>query len=759
LHTVSQARPLLLAVDDLQWADGGTVALLFHLGRRLAGSRILLACTLRPEALQDTIDPKGLERPLGSVLHELAREWGDVWVDLDRADGRAFVEAYVDSEPNRLGAGFRHTLYDHTEGNPLFTVELLRSFERQGALVREEAGHWIEAPGLDWEHVPARVEAVIARHLAGLPDEDRVLLGAASVQGDQFIVEVAARVLGWDEDAAAQRLSGPLHSRHRLVEAVSLDRLPSSGQRLSRYRFRHWLLQRVTYGSLDAVARARLHEETGRALEAIYAPPAGQAEAEQAPSEASGQAQTLALALARHYEAAGLPLKAARALHDAGRQATALSAFREAVHHFDHGLALLVDEPPSPERLETERLLRVARLIPQRSLVGTASSEVEGALARARQAGAGEAQGRTRLMTLEAEVGYLVSRGLLEGALRVAAQMLELATQEGDEGAVAHANFWFGFVHNLMGDPLEAVSQFDWIFARQIAGEAKLRAAIGYDITVHALTFSGINQWFLGEPEQALRRSTQAVTRALELGDLLGQAFASACGCTTLFLLRSDAAALQERAELCQRVCEEEGFAQWQYFADVFLGWLAVMRGEDLAGIEHMRRAMAAWQDAGMVVGSDALVVVLADGCLAAASRRPAGDDEERARLLAIALAAVERWIGPDVPCGQAYQAELHRLRGELLLARGGLAAAEEALACFQQAFDLGREKGALAWELRAAMSLVRLRQRPGAAFAAELAEARQCLCEVYSRFTEGFAFPDLQEAAALIGEEVESAA
>jgi hypothetical protein len=322
---------------------------------------------------------------------------------------------------------------------------------------------------------------------------------------------------------------------------------------------------------------------------------------------------------------------------------------------------------------------------------------------------------------------------------------------EATGGAFAHANFWFGFVHNLMGDPLKAVSHFDCVFAQQTAGEARLRAAIGYDITVHALTFSGINQWFLGEPEQALRRSTQAVTRALELGDLLGQVFASACGSTTLFLLRSDAAALQERAELCRRVCEEEGLAQWQYFAGVFLGWLAVMRGVDLAGIERMQRAVAAWQGAGMVVGIDALVVVLADGCLAAANRHSAGDTE-RARLLAVGVVAVESWIGPDVPCGQAYQAELHRLRGELLLARDGLAAASEALACFGRALQLGRDKGALAWELRAAMSLVRLQQMQGEPCAAELAEAQQSLREVYGRFTEGFDFPDLRDAAALIG-------
>jgi len=362
-------------------------------------------------------------------------------------------------------------------------------------------------------------------------------------------------------------------------------------------------------------------------------------------------------------------------------------------------------------------------------------------------------------MTLEAEISQMVSRGQFEGALRVAEQMLKPATEEGDEGSVAHARYWFGFGYNLMGDPRKAVSHFDWIFARQRPGGwPKLRTAIGYDITVHALTFSGINQWFLGYPEQALRHSTLAVTRALELGDLYGQAFASACGSTALFLLRSDAAALQERAELAQRVCEEQGLAQWHDFADVFLGWLAVMRGDDF-GIERMQRGVSTWQGTGMVVGTDALVVVLADGCLAAAKRHPtvgrpevADHNGEHARLLAIGLAAVERWIGPDVPCGQAYQAELRRLRGELLLARDGLAAAEDALACFERALQLAREQGALGWELRAAMSLVRLWQFQGAAYAAELAEARPCLAAVYGRFTEGFAFPDLLDAAALLG-------
>ena len=81
-------------------------------------------------------------------------------------------------------------------------------------------------------------------------------------------------------------------------------------------------------------------------------------------------------------------------------------------------------------------------------------------------------------------------------------------------------------------------------------------------------------------------------------------------------------------------------------------------------------------------------------------------------------------------------------MKGELLLERDGLAAAGEALACFQQSLQLGREMDALAWELRAAMSLVRLRERQGEAYAAELAEARSLLRDVYERFTEGLPSP-----------------
>jgi tetratricopeptide (TPR) repeat protein len=678
---------------------------------------------------------------IGIILRELVREWGEVRIDLDRVDGRAFVEAYVDGEPNCLGAVFRQALYDHTGGNPLFTVELLRSFERQGMLVQDGAGRWVETPRLNWNVYPAQVEAVIAGNLADLPEEDRALLQVAAVQGEQFIAEVAFRVLGWDERVAIRRLSSSLSTRHRLVGAVSLERLASTGQRLSHYRFRHSLIQRSAYSSLDAVERAQLHEATGQTLESIYA--------------ADGdKPQGLATALAWHYEAAGLHLAAGRALLDAGNQASRLSAFRQALNLFEHGLALLADEPHSPDRNEMIQLLEAARLNPKRNLEGMGSAELAGAWQRAIEAGAGEAQGRAMLLTLEAEADLLVSRGQFQAAHIVAERMLAEAAQCGDEAFLAIAHWFFGFVSNLMGHPLEAESHFDWNLDRLTPQRrAELHAAIGQDLLAYTLTFSAMDLWFLGYPEQARLRSAQAVSSALEQGDLFGQAVASAVGCTVLFLLRSDEAALQERSELCRRLTQQHSIAMWQQYAEVFLGRLAIHHGEDSVGIEHMHRAIAAWQAMGMAIGTDSLVMVMADGCLAAAHRMPSTDEDRRPGLLATALAAIEPLLGPQVPCGQSYQAELYRLKGELLLERDGLAAADEALKCFERALQLGLEMGALAWELRAAMSLVRLRKCQGNQHATELVEARQHLHNLYERFTEGFGFPDLIDAAALISE------
>ena len=88
--------------------------------------------------------------------------YGEVEVNLGQTEGQGFVDAFVDFEPNRLGDAFRETLYRQTGGHPLFTVELLRGMEERGDLVQDAEGCWIVGEALDWETLPARVEAVFA---------------------------------------------------------------------------------------------------------------------------------------------------------------------------------------------------------------------------------------------------------------------------------------------------------------------------------------------------------------------------------------------------------------------------------------------------------------------------------------------------------------------------------------------------------------------------------------------------------------------
>jgi DNA-binding SARP family transcriptional activator len=268
LQALARRRPLVLVLDDLQWVDPDSANLLFHLGRRLAGSRILIAGAYRPEDV--TRVTTQARHPLDAIINELQSLYGEIRVDLDEADGRRFVEALLDSESNHLDQAFRQTLYRHTRGHPLFTVELLRGLQERGDLLQDEAGYWIAGPNLDWERLPPRAEAVIAERLQRLPRDWRKLLAAASVQGETFIAEVLAEATGVNEAEVVECLSGPLSKQHRLVEARGRE---SSGDKsLSIYQFRHNLYQKYLYQSLDVVERGRLEEATHAILEAPRTP-------------------------------------------------------------------------------------------------------------------------------------------------------------------------------------------------------------------------------------------------------------------------------------------------------------------------------------------------------------------------------------------------------------------------------------------------------------------------------------------------------
>lgn len=263
LSALSQRFPLLILLDDLQWADPASAGMLFHLGSHLQRARILILGAYRPEEVSFLWHQN--RHPLARVLNEFQRRFGDIEVNLSRAYGEAFVQAYLDNLPNRFDRRFREMVFRHTQGNPLFTVELLQAMQARGELVKDETGYWATIPDQDWEHIPERVEAVLAERVGRLDSESRSLLEAASVQGEIFSPSVLAWVTGSTEVQICTCLSGTLDKQHHLVKALNPGSLDGSQE--ACYRFRHLLMQKYLYQHLDEVERALLQEATAIALQ------------------------------------------------------------------------------------------------------------------------------------------------------------------------------------------------------------------------------------------------------------------------------------------------------------------------------------------------------------------------------------------------------------------------------------------------------------------------------------------------------------
>jgi len=714
LHALAQRAPLLLALDDLQWADLGSTSLLFHLGRRLAGSRILVVGAYRPEEV--ALGRGGERHPLERVVNELRRQFGEILVDLGQAERWTFLEALLDSEPNRLDSAFRKMLYQQTGGHPLFTIELLRGLQERGDLQRDAQGRWIEGPALDWETMPARVEAVIAERISRLARPLRGLLRAACVEGELFTAEAAARISGTDEQEMFRWLSGELDRVHRLVRAHSIVRV--NGQRLSRYRFQHILFQKYLYGSMDQVERANLHEQVGLALERLYSAP--------------GQAETISVQLALHFWKAGLTEKALRYLQEAGERAMRLSAY-ESRAHLNRALDLLMTLPESPQRAEQELALQLA--LGKAWMNEIPVAEWEKSITRARELCQQLGKTPELIQALgEMSIFHYVRADHRRGR-ELAEEALKLAQQDEDPLLAALSHWELGFITFSMGEYATAHAHLAQVimFYNSQAHHQRFIALRSSDPGASALAYDACCLWCLGYPEKASKRSQEALTLAHALNEPFALIDTICYGGAMFNSMRRDWSALAENAaELCD-LSRKLSYASWLSLGMTYQGEALAMQGELEAGIAHMREGIAVMEAVG------ARCHLVGTLCILAEAQAGAGRVAEALETLAEGLARVEE-------SGERHwQAELYRLRGELLLAQGAEAEGEASL---RRALETARRQGAKAWELRAALSLSRLWQSQG-----RPAAARELLGEVYNWFTEGFDTADLRAAKALLDE------
>ena len=423
LHTVTQQQPLLLILDDIQWADAASITLLFHLGRRLvdADSKLLITCAYRPEEV--AMGRNGERHPLAKVLSEFKLAFGDVWVDLRRAkkgEDRKFVDALLDIERNQLGERFRAALFDRTGGHPLFTVEILRAMQERADLLRDADGTWIEGPTLDWEVIPARVEAVIEERIDRLDPELQDILTIASVEGELFTAQVVAQVQKVPERATLRRLSQDLERQQWLVREQG--EVYTGRTRLSRYRFGHILFQDYLYKRLSQGERRLLHRDVAAALEKLN----------------EGQLDEIAVQLAQHFHKAGDYRQAFRYFCLAAKRAVHLYESGEAITHYTRAIQLA--ERVSPDAVSLAKLHRGRGLAFERlGEFDQAHADHSATLQIAHAAGEQQVEWRANLDLgrLWASRDYNQARDYFEAAL-------ELARRIGEPTFLADSLNWMG---------------------------------------------------------------------------------------------------------------------------------------------------------------------------------------------------------------------------------------------------------------------------------------------------------------------------
>jgi predicted ATPase len=716
LEILSRQHPLLLLLDDLQWIDQGSLNLLFHLGQHLRGGRILILGAYRPEDVKRGLN--GETHPLVDVVNELQRIYGFDQVDLEQAGGPPFIDALLDSEPNQLDEEFRQSLFSQTGGHALFTVELLNGLRERGDLIKDENGNWVNRAPLEWDILPARIEAVIAARIARLPDICRQALTIASVEGEAFTAEVVAHIQNAPAQDTVRCLSGDLSRRHRLVTAQSRQLL--GDQHLSHYRFQHYLIQHYIYSDLDPVERTDLHEAVGDTLEKLYA-------------AREADLATIFGQLAWHYQEAGVLEKAIEYCQKAGKRAWQLSAAHESITYLKQGLDLLHQLPVSPERKQQELTLQIELVPALQASKGFAAPEVQATYDRIYLLSQQVGETPQLFFTRSLLGSYYMTSGQYHNSLKLGQKNFEMGQRLQDGLQTALARLIMAANYSQLDEFDRCQEHLDKMLAfYNYRQHHALSIHFGIDPGVNTLVWAALVLWIRGYPDQAEQQSQKAINLANILDHPFSQTTALEVGAGIMHIMARNYREARADLERSLAIADSQNFGLFQVEGRFYQGFLLVAGGHTDEGLEQMKQSLAAWRATGMRIMHSVVMGLLAQAL------QQAGQVEEGLQALDQAFSWVEERDE------RIYEAELYRIKGDLLQLRGTETAAVET--AYRQAVTIARRQAAKSWELRATMSLAKLWQTQG-----QIIEARSTLSSVFDWFTEGFETPDLQDALALL--------
>jgi predicted ATPase/class 3 adenylate cyclase len=701
----AEHQPVLFVVEDLHWIDPSSLDLLTQLIEHVPQTRQLMVFSFRPESFRPELVPPWLEDP------------GLERLNLNRLDREASVRVMTEIAGMPVPTELLDQLVEKADGVPLYLEELTKLVIEQG-LIRHGNGRLDSARPRPPLAIPATLADSLTARLDRLSDAKGVAqLGAAI--GRQFSYELLAAVSKRTASVDSRALWRNLA---RLVDAGLL--FVEHNPRGETYAFKHALIQDAAYESLLRTTRVQYHRHIAQALTEQF----------------SAMVETTPELLAHHYTQAGMIAESVPYWLGAGQRARYASANPEAIAHLTTGLDLLADLPAGPERADTELQFRLTLGPAYMAIRGYAAPEVEACYQRARELCRELGDTPQLVPVLHGLWTYHIVRAQHADALALGEQVLELVAATNDDGLLLQGNMEVGWSHFFLGELEQAREHLERALALY-DHERHSSHAIPYGDNPATSARSALAQvlWLLGYADQSLRYSEENLTI---LRSLINHPYSVAFGLALAAFLRQyldDAPATRALADEALELSEAQGLALIGPMASILKGWALTRDGELREGTAQMRRGFAAQLATGAELVRPYWLSLMAEACHRTGAAR-AG-----LALLDEAEAAVERTNE------RYWEAEIHRLRGQLLLATSEPAVPEvnrSAEEAYRRALDVARRQGARSLELRAAISLSLLCQAEG-----RQAEARELLAPVYGRLSEGQETSDLRAGAALLAE------
>jgi class 3 adenylate cyclase/predicted ATPase len=685
---LASQQPVLMVFEDVRWSDPTTRESFDLLIDRVPTLRVLVMLTFRPE-----FTPPWIGRPHVTIL------------TLSRLPTRRRVEmiAYV-TGGKTLPREIADQIVDRTDGVPLFIEELTKSVLESG-IVTEAGDHYSVTGPVAALAIPTTLHASLLARLDRLaPTREVAQIGAAL--GRSFSHEVISVIAAMPQQQVDDALA-------RLVSAELIFRRGTPPD--AEYTFKHALVQDAAYSTLLRSRRQQLHGRIAATLERQF------------PEIVDTQPEVLAW----HCAEAALVDKAVGYCVKAGRKAFARGAMTEAVAQLRKGLDLLSGQPDSPERQERELDLQIIFGHALTATKGFAAPEPGEVFARARQL-CEQLNRPTQLgPILYGQWVFRLVRGELDHAEHHAEEIRHLGEGRNDAMWKFSGSEASGITCSLLGKFIDArayvenaLSLWDPMY------RAHLPTPEDSYVSVLIPLFRSL--LCLGYVDQARLRRDEALAEARRLSPYtLAHALCDAWYVYWAIEGLKSARKTLRSAEEVLAISNEQGFPLWSAVGNIMRGWCLGAVGQAAEGIPLLLRGIADMRATGCNV-----MVPFALTTLAEVYGMAAQPNEGLARLTEAAElveTTQERWT----------EAEMHRVRGALLLSMQEHVAAEES---YHRAITVARRQSARFWELRAATSLGRLWRDQG-----KRTEARDLLAPVYGWFTEGFDTPVLQDAKALL--------